>query len=110
MIYIYLNVLLAKAVRNRLRLFENIIRYELYRRKELKVLNIACGSCRQIIKLSENIKETKAEFYCIDNDSDTINYALTRISSIGLFNYVNFSKFNAFRMYDAELSISHFGK
>ncbi len=105
-----LNVPLAKAVRNRLRLLENIIRYELYRRKEPKVLNIACGSCREIIKLSEDIKETKAEFYCIDNDSDTINYALKKRSSIGLLDYVNFSKYNALRMFDAELNMNHFGK
>ncbi len=95
-----LNTPLGHAVRNRIKKLEDILRREINRRYEPNILNIACGSCRELMGIANEIKERDARLICIDNDTDALNFAEIRLSSIGLSDRIDFRKYNALRMFD----------
>lgn len=108
-----LNLPLAIGVRNRIKKLENILREELTQKKNPSVLNIACGSCREIFELAPNIEKSGAKFTCIDLDNDALAFAANRLSytniSPVLSNQVLLRKYNAVRMFDHETNMSEFG-
>ena len=86
------------AVRNRKEDFKRIL-VDFMRRnqnKDVKIMNLGCGSCREIYELSAFYKDLfkKATFDCYDNDLRALDYAkvLLRRSR-----QVNFFKINAVR-------------
>jgi len=105
-----LNRDLADAVRNRLMHLKELLRTELVQRDNLSVLNIACGSCREVVELAPVIEKTKAKVTCIDIDNDALSFAANRLSYTGISNQVKLRKYNALRMFDHELNMSEFGK
>lgn len=109
-----LNRDLAHAVRNRIKKLEDILKEELLKRQKLSVLNIACGSCREVVELASVIDKSKAKFTCIDLDNDALSFAADRLSYTGISplfsNQVKLRKYNALRMFDHELNMSEFGK
>lgn len=108
------NTPLAIGVNNRLKKLENMLRNELMKRKNLSVLNIACGSCREIFELASDIEKSGAKFTCIDLDNDALAFAANRLSYTNISpimsNQVVLRKYNAIRMFDHEMNISEFGK
>lgn len=109
-----LNAELSAAVRNRINKLESILRDELSKRQKPSVLNIACGSCREVFELASNIEKSKARFTCIDLDNDALSFAANRLSYTNISpissNQVVLRKYNAVRMFDHELNMSEFGK
>lgn len=109
-----LNLPLAVGVRNRIKKLENILREELTQRKNPSVLNIACGSCREVFELAPDIEKTGAKFTCIDLDNDALAFAANRLSYTNISplssNYVILRKYNALRMFDHETNMSEFGR
>ncbi len=109
-----LNAELAVAVRNRIKKLESILRDELLKRQKPSVLNIACGSCREVFELASNIEKSKARFTCIDLDNDALSFAANRLSYTNISpvssDQVVLRKYNAVRMFDHELNMSEFGK
>jgi len=109
-----LNSDLAPAVRNRIKKLEDILRDELQNREKPSVLNIACGSCREVFELAPVIEKSGAKFTCIDLDNDALSFAANRLSYTNISplssNQVQFRKYNALRMFDDELNMSEFGK
>ncbi len=109
----FLNSQLAVAVRNRIKKLETILRDELQKRQRLSVLNIACGSCREVFELAADIENSKAQFTCIDLDNDALSFAANRLSytniSPVLSNQIILRKYNALRMFDRELNMNEFG-
>jgi len=105
-----LNTPLGHAVRNRIKRLENILKREITMRYEPKILNIACGSCRELMGLVNEIEERDANIICIDNDTDALNFAEIRLSSIGLSDRIDFRKYNALRMFDNETTLMEFGR
>lgn len=109
-----LNVPLAEAVRNRIRKLEEILRDELLKRQKPSVLNIACGSCREVFELANEIEKSGAKFTCIDLDNDALSFAANRLSYTSIStlssNQVKLRKYNALRVFDDELNMSEFGK
>lgn len=101
---------LAHAVRNRIKRLENILREEIKKRFAPKVLNVACGSCRELIGISNEIRDNEARVICIDNDNDALNFAETRLRSIGIDDHIDFRKYNALRMFDDETNLIEFDK
>ncbi|MEW6001693.1 MAG: methyltransferase domain-containing protein [Nitrospirota bacterium] len=105
-----LNLPLAEAVRNRIKKLEEILKDEIIKRKGPAILNIACGSCRELMGIASEIRESKAKIICIDNDNDALAFAQNRLSYTGILPQVELRKYNALRMFDDELNMSEFGK
>ena len=109
-----LNTPLAEAVRNRIKKLEDILRDELVKRRKPSVLNIACGSCREVFELANEIEKSGAKFTCIDLDPDALSFAANRLSYTSIStlssNQVELRKYNALRVFDNELNMSEFGK
>lgn len=108
-----LNVPLAIGVRNRIKKLKDILKDELLKRQKPSVLNIACGSCREVFELAPVIEKTGAKITCIDLDNDALSFAANRLSYTDISplssNQVNLRKYNALRMFDHELNMSEFG-
>jgi extracellular factor (EF) 3-hydroxypalmitic acid methyl ester biosynthesis protein len=109
-----LNVTLSVAVRNRIKKLEEILRDEILKRQKPSVLNIACGSCREVFELTPEIEKSGAKFTCIDLDNDALSFAANRLSYTSISpltsNQVELRKYNALRMFDDELNMREFGK
>jgi extracellular factor (EF) 3-hydroxypalmitic acid methyl ester biosynthesis protein len=110
----FLNAPINKAATYRLKKLEDILREELQRRESPSVLNIACGSCREVFELASEIETSRAKITCIDLDNDALAFAANRLSytniSPTVSNQVKLRKYNAVRMFDHELNMSEFGK
>lgn len=101
---------LAVAVRERIIKLKEILKVELIKRRSPRVLDIACGSCREVIELVPEIEKSGAKFTCIDLDSDALNFALNRLSYANLLSdQIEFLKYNALRMFDHDLNMKEFG-
>jgi SAM-dependent methyltransferase len=109
-----LNAALALAVKNRMRKLKGILREELSVRHKPSVLNIACGSCREVFELAHDIEQSVAKFTCIDLDNGALSFAANRLSYTNISpvssNQVSLRKYNALRMFDHELNMDNFGK
>ena len=102
---------LAVAVRERLYKMRDILKGELDSRRNPRVLDVACGSCREVFELSQEIKASNAKFMCIDLDHDALNFARDRFSHAGLLSdQVELLSYNALRMFDYETAEKEFGK
>lgn len=102
---------LAVAVRERLYKMRDLLKNELDSRISPKVLDVACGSCREVFELSPEIKASGAKIMCLDLDTDALKFALERFSNAGvLSNQVDFLSYNALRMFDYETAERDFGK
>jgi SAM-dependent methyltransferase len=105
-----LSLPLADAVRNRIMKLEEIVRREISGRNAASVLNIACGSCRELMGLAPAIVRTNAQITCVDMDADALAFAMERLSHTEAAENVTFRKYNAARMFDDELNMAAFGK
>jgi len=101
---------LAVAVRNRIRMLQDIIKDELKQRSRPSLLNIACGSCRELVEIAPEIMESGADIVCVDNDEDALSFSYSRLYHTGVMPQVEFRKHNALRMFDYELTLNDFGK
>jgi SAM-dependent methyltransferase len=106
---IFLRAKLAEAVRGRLNTMVKLLQKELSERSGLKILNIACGSCRELIDLTKEIKESKASITCVDLDDEALDFAARRASLLNIDNQVSFRKYNAIRMIKPERILKEFG-
>ncbi len=101
---------LAIGVRERIAKLRDLLEEELADRKNPRVLDIACGSCREVFELAPDIEESGARFTCIDLDSDALNFALNRLGYTDIpSDHIQFLKYNALRMFDHELNMEEFG-
>jgi SAM-dependent methyltransferase len=102
---------LAHALRGRLEKLTELLQAELSERQDLKVLDIACGSCREVSMLVPDIKQSKAKFTCIDLDGDALDFAVNRLASAELApEQVTMTKYNALRLFDLDIAKAEFGQ
>lgn len=100
---------LSVAVRSRREALRDILRKEIEKRKDPKILDIACGSCRELLEIAPDIKKAK-KITCIDFDSDSLKFSLDRLSYAGLQpEQIEFRKYNALRMVNYERNLREFG-
>jgi extracellular factor (EF) 3-hydroxypalmitic acid methyl ester biosynthesis protein len=105
-----LSATLAVGVRERMRKLAELLKAEMINRQYPKVLDIACGSCRELHEIVPEIEKARAHFKCIDLDSDALDFALNRLSYAGLSaDRAEFIQYNALRMFDYETAVSAFG-
>ncbi len=100
---------LAVAVRNRIRLLGELLKKELRHRQRPQVLNIACGSCRELLDIVPEILSSGARFTCLDSDEDALTFAQSRITYTDALPQVSFVKYNAGRLFDPETAERDFG-
>ncbi len=105
----FLSTTLAEGVRSRLSLLRELLRKELESRRTPKVLDIACGSCREIFDLAPEIQQSGAEVVCIDQDGDALDYVLSRLSGFDILPQLNLRKYNAARLISHERNLKEFG-
>ncbi len=101
---------LADGVRDRIAKLRDLVKKELTARSDLKVLDVACGSCREVFELAPDIKTSGAKFTCVDLDEDALSFALDRFTLAGLSrDQVELRKYNALRIFDFETAVLEFG-
>lgn len=106
----FLSTALAVGARERIENLAGLLKKELVTRKSPRVLDIACGSCREVIEIAPEIKQSGARLECMDLDSDALNFALNRISYTGLSSeQILFHQYNALRLFDYETAAAEFG-
>ncbi|RLA86385.1 MAG: hypothetical protein DRG31_00325 [Deltaproteobacteria bacterium] len=106
---IFLRATLAKAVRGRLKLLTEILRNEFMDRKSPKVLNIACGSSRELMDLVKEISASQAQITCIDFDEEALDFSSQRLAFTPIRDNVIFRKYNAVRMVNHKRVLTDFG-
>jgi SAM-dependent methyltransferase len=107
----FLSAPLSVAVRERLIKMRELLKLELDTRRSPKVLDVACGSCREVFELAQEIKASNAKFMCLDLDRDALDFARDRFSHAGLLSdQVELLTYNALRMFDYETAKMEFGK
>lgn len=106
----FLATTLPSAVRDRKDFLRNLLRHELGRRQDPKILDIACGSCRELIELASEIKTAGARVTCVDFDSDALGFAADRLAFAGLpSEHTTFRKYNALKMTNHDRNLKEFG-
>jgi len=100
---------LAIAVRERLAFMRELLRDEITTRPGLKILNLACGSSREVFELANEIKISGAKITCVDHDGDALAFSVNRLSYSGIADQVAMRKYNVLRMVDHDRNMREFG-
>jgi SAM-dependent methyltransferase len=101
---------LGVGVRERIDMLARLLKAEIASRENPRILDIACGSCREIPEIVPEIKQSNAKLTCIDLDNDALNFALDRLSMFGIVpEHVDFLKYNALRLFDMDIAMAEFG-
>jgi 2-polyprenyl-3-methyl-5-hydroxy-6-metoxy-1,4-benzoquinol methylase len=101
---------LGHGVRGRIDRLSELLADELSRREGASVLDIACGSCRELQSIMPEIKRSGARFTCIDLDNEALNFAMDRLSAAELHpDQLLFVNYNALRLFDLEIAEAEFG-
>ncbi len=105
-----LSIQLAVGVRERREKLRELLLKELLARTAPKVLDVACGSCREVFELSPEIKSSGAQFTCVDIDSDALDFSRDRLAHAGILeDHVQLITYNALRMFDPGMARAEFG-
>ncbi len=105
----FLDVTLADGVRKRIKKLEEILRGEIGSRKKPSILNVACGSCRELMGLVPAISASGANVVCVDHDDAALEFAQRRLSYTEILPQIEFRKYNTLRMFDPDLNMMEFG-
>jgi extracellular factor (EF) 3-hydroxypalmitic acid methyl ester biosynthesis protein len=106
----FLETQLAVGVKQRREKLRDLLLTELTTRKSPKVLDVACGSCREVFELSPEIKSSGAQFTCVDIDTDALDFSRDRLRHTGILNeHIQLITYNALRMFDPEMARAEFG-
>jgi SAM-dependent methyltransferase len=105
-----LNSDLGVGVRERIVKLRDLLKEELLNRRNPKVLDIACGSCREVFEIAPEIKSSGAKFTCVDLDSSALNFSIDRLAYAGLSSdHAEMLTYNALRIFDFETALAEFG-
>jgi|OpeIllAssembly_1097287.scaffolds.fasta_scaffold27002_1 SAM-dependent methyltransferase len=105
-----LNFQLGEGVRNRIKMLERMLGDEIQKKQLPFVMNIGCGSCRELMGIAPEITDSEARIICVDNDNDALAYAQDRLAYVGILPQVVLRKYNVLRMFDDETNMVEFGK
>jgi SAM-dependent methyltransferase len=106
----FLATTLPSAVRHRKDFLRNLLDREMSCRASAKFLDIACGSCRELVELAPEIKTSGAHVTCVDFDSAALDFALNRMVSAGVpQEQMTFRRYNALKMIKHDRNVKEFG-
>lgn len=98
---------LAVAVRERRATLRTLLTAELDSREKPNILDVACGSCREVLELASDIRRSDAIFTCVDFDGDALEFAANRMPALA--DNTKFCKYNAIKMINHERNVKQFG-
>ncbi len=103
---------LARGVRERKRVLSKVLISEFEKReKKQKVLNIACGSSREIFDIGKKMNNYEADFTFLDYDKDAVNYSRLLLFNEGIdVRNFKFMKYNALNLVSETETEAEFGK
>jgi len=103
---------LAKGVRERKRLLGNLIITELEQREiGQRILNIACGSSREVFDIGKKINVFKPQITFLDYDKGAVDYSKLLLSNEGIHvDEFKFMKYNALNLVFQEETRAEFGE
>ncbi|MEJ2650047.1 MAG: class I SAM-dependent methyltransferase, partial [Sedimentisphaerales bacterium] len=105
----FLDTELGRAVPSRKDKMREIIEREITKKSNLKILNIGCGSCRELVELTPVIIKSAAQITCLDFDSAALDFSAERLGMLGLLSHINLRKYNALKMVNKERNQKEFG-
>lgn len=106
----FLATTLSVAVRERKETLRELIKAELDVRTGPHVLDIACGSCREVFELAPEILRSGATVTCLDLDADALAFSANRLKHAGIPDeQLAFRQYNALRMVNHERNVREFG-
>jgi SAM-dependent methyltransferase len=106
----FLATALPSAVRHRKDFLRSLLGRELCGRQAPKFLDLACGSCRELVELAPEIKASGAQVTCVDFDSDALDFAANRMIYAGVpQEQMTFRRYNAFKMIKHDRNVKEFG-
>jgi SAM-dependent methyltransferase len=106
----FLSTTLAVAVRERLITLCDILKQEIISRPQAKVLNVACGSCREIFDIAPEFIQAGASAICLDYDKDALLFSSDRLTCSGISSgKLSYRKYNAIKMINHDRNIKEFG-
>jgi len=73
--YFLFAITLTVAVRGRKERLHDLLQAELAQRKNPRILDVACGSCREVFELAAAIQESGATVTCIDSDPEALSFS-----------------------------------
>jgi len=78
-------------------------------RKQPSVMDIACGPCREIVEMSEEIKRAGATFICVTTTPQPWNTRKTAWRNSIPMDKVQFRQYNALKMVSHDRNMQEFG-
>lgn len=101
---------LGQAARERLATLTDILFRVLDAYRAPSILNIACGSCRELVGLSRKIMEVDGRILCIDHDDEALDFSMKRLAATPLdLEHSEFRRYNALKMVSHERNLKEFG-
>ena len=102
---------LAIGVRNRKDHLKAMLTRELkHRVPQQSILNIACGSCRELYEMIEVLNEKEPIIFCTDTDEDALNYSANLLFAKNMKKLPQFINYNALKLVSKENNEKIFGK
>lgn len=106
----FLSKILARAVRDRKEFMRSLLEKEISARKDLKILNLASGSGREVEELADMIKASGAVVTCVDFDPDALRFSEGLFDAAGLLpRNAILRKYNVQKMVSRERNEKEFG-
>ncbi len=106
----FLATTLPGAVRDRKDLLRALLRRQLGRRHAPNVLDVACGSSREVFELAQDIVASRAVFTLVDYDSDALAFSRDRLNYAGISpEQIVYRRYNAFKMTNHGRNVAEFG-
>jgi len=106
----FLATTLPSAVRHRKNFLRSLLDRELCSRPTAKLLDLACGSCRELVELAPVIQASGAHVTCVDFDSEALVFAANRMEYAGVpQEQMTFRKYNALKMIKHDRNLKEFG-
>ena len=106
-----LSTSLGVAVRERRASLRGFLSRELAQRRKPAVLDIACGSCREVFELAQDITRSGATFTCLDFDPEALQFAANRMPYSGIDpEQISFRNYNALKMVNPQRNVKEFGR
>jgi SAM-dependent methyltransferase len=101
---------LSIAVRERKAFLLDFLQAEMTAKNGLKILDIACGSCREVFELAPEIEKSGARVTCVDFDSEALDFAAKRMAFSGCTaEQTVYRKYNALKMINHARNLKEFG-